>query len=43
MLMLIVIIPYFTLFNVKASKCSGNWNNINNPDAKICVPDDIKI
>ena len=24
------------------SKCSGNCNNINNPYAKICVPDVIK-
>ena len=29
----------FYLFTIKASKCSGKCNNINDPYAKICVPD----
>ena len=33
----------FYPFSIKLSKCSGNCNNINNPFAKICVPDVIKI
>ena len=32
---------YFTLLVLK-SKCSGSCNNINNPYAKICVPNVIK-
>ena len=28
--------PVFFPFSIKASKCSGSWNNINNPCAK-CV------
>ena len=35
--------PIFHPFSIKVSKCSGNCNNINNPYAKICVPDVIKI
>ena len=35
-------IPIFYPFSIKISKCSGNCNNINNPYAKICVPDVIK-
>ena len=31
--------PIFYPFSIKTSKCSGNWNNINDPCAKICVPD----
>ena len=31
--------PVFYPFSIKASKCSGNCNNINDPHAKICVPD----
>ena len=34
--------PIFYLFSIKISKCSGNCNNINDPYAKICVPDVIK-
>ena len=34
--------PIFYPFSVKTSKCSGNCNNINDPYAKICVPDVIK-
>ena len=31
--------PIFYPFSIKVNKCSGNCNNINNPYAKICVPD----
>ena len=34
--------PVFYPFSIKTSKCSGNCNNINDPHAKICVPDVIK-
>ena len=29
----------FYPFSVKINKCSGNCNNINDPYARICVPD----
>ena len=29
-------------FSIKTSKCSRNCNNINDPYAKICVPDVVK-
>ena len=32
----------FYPFSIKTGKCSGNYSNINNPYAKICVPDVIK-
>ena len=32
----------FYLFSIKTSKCGGNCNNINDPYAKICIPDVIK-
>ena len=32
----------FYPFSIKISKCSGNCNNINNPYAKMCVPDVMK-
>ena len=32
----------FYSFSIKINKCSGSCNNINNPYAKICVPDVIK-
>ena len=35
--------PVFYSFSIKTSKCSGNCNNINDPYAKICVPDVVKI
>ena len=35
--------PIYHPFNIKNSKCSGKCNNINDPYAKICVPDVIKI
>ena len=34
--------PIFYPFSVKINKCSGNSNTINDPYAKICVPDVIK-
>ena len=32
----------FFPFSIKTSKCSGSFNNINNPHAKLCVLDVIK-
>ena len=34
--------PIFYPFNIKTSKCSGSHNNINDPYAKLCVPDAVK-
>ena len=34
--------PIFYPFSIKINKYSGNCNNINNPYARICVPDVIK-
>ena len=34
--------PVFHPFSIKTSKCSGSCNNINDPYAKICVPDVVK-
>ena len=34
--------PIFYPFSIKINKCSGNYNNINNPFAKIRVPDVMK-
>ena len=34
--------PMFYPFSIKASKCSGNCHNINDPYAKICVHNVIK-
>ena len=34
--------PVIYPFSIKTSKCSGSCNNINDPYAKICVPDVIK-
>ena len=31
--------PIFYPFSIKTSKCNGSCNNINDPYAKICVPD----
>ena len=31
--------PVFFPFSIETSKCSGSFNNINYPYAKICVPD----
>ena len=29
-------------FSIKVNKCSGSCNNINDPYAKVCVPDVVK-
>ena len=34
--------PVFFPFSIKTSKCSGSCNNINDPYAKMCVPDAVK-
>ena len=34
--------PIFYPFSIKINKCSGNCNNINDPYAKICIPDIVK-
>ena len=34
--------PVFFPFSNKTSKCSGSFNNINYPCAKLCVPDVVK-
>ena len=34
--------PSFYPFSVKTNKCSSSRNNINDPYAKICVPDVVK-
>ena len=34
--------PVFSPFSIKASKCSGRCNSINNSCAKLCVPDAVK-
>ena len=34
--------PLLFPFSIKASKCSGSCNNVNDPHAKICVPDIVK-
>ena len=34
--------PVFYPFSVKVNKCSGNCNNINDPYARLCVPNVIK-
>ena len=32
----------FYPFSIKTNKCSGNWNNISNLYARICIPDTVK-
>ena len=32
----------FYPFSIKVNKCSGNRNDINDPYARICVPDIVK-
>ena len=34
--------PVFYPFSIKTSECGGSFNNINDPYAKICVPDAVK-
>ena len=35
--------PIFYPSSIKINKCSSSCNNINNPYAKMCVPDVIKV
>ena len=35
-------VPVSYPFSIKVNKCSGSCNNINNPYAKLCVPDVVK-
>ena len=34
--------PSFYTCSIKISKCSGSWNNINDPYSKLYVPDVVK-
>ena len=34
--------PIFFPYSIKTSKCSCSCNNINDPYAKLCVPDVVK-
>ena len=34
--------PIFYHFTIKTNKCSANCNNINDPYARICIPDIVK-
>ena len=34
--------PIFYPFSIKINKCSGNCNDINDPYARICIPDAVK-
>ena len=34
--------PVFYPFSIKVNKCSGSYNNINDPITKMCVPDVVK-
>ena len=34
--------PIFYPFSIRTSKCSGSSNSINDPYAKLCVPDVVK-
>ena len=34
--------PFFYPYSIKINKCSGSYNNINDPYAKLCVPDAVK-
>ena len=34
--------PVFYPYSIKVNKCSGNCNNINNPYAKLGIPDVVK-
>ena len=34
--------PVFYPYGIKINKCSGSCSNINDPYAKLCVPDIIK-
>ena len=34
--------PFFYPDSIEVNKCSGSCNNINDPYAKLCVPDAVK-
>ena len=34
--------PIYCPLSIRAIKCSGSFNNINDPYAKLCVPDVVK-
>ena len=34
--------PVFYPYSIKVNKCNRNCNNINNPYAKLCIPDVIR-
>ena len=34
--------PLFYPYSIKVNKCSGSCDNINDPYAKLCVPDVVK-
>ena len=34
--------PVFFTFSIKTNQCSGNCHSINDPYAKLCVPDAVK-
>ena len=34
--------PVFYPFSIKTSKCSSSCNNMNDPYAKLCLPDAVK-
>ena len=34
--------PFFSPYSIEVNKCSGSCNNINDPYAKLCVPDAVK-
>ena len=34
--------PVFYPYSIKLNKCSGSCNNINDPYAKLCIPDIVK-
>ena len=34
--------PLFYPFSINTNKCCGSFNNINDPYAKICIPDVVK-
>ena len=39
---MLIVMSLFYPFSIKTSKCSGSYNNINDPYAKMCVPDVIR-
>ena len=34
--------PVFYPYSIRVNKCSGSCNNINDPFAKLCIPDVVK-